>query len=301
MEGALWGIGSAIGFGFGDFTARFTSRRIGAESSLLAVLIIGFVGLTLLFFLPGAGAAAGRQFSAWVSGPGIWWSLGSGGANLFGLLCLYKALARGPISLAAPIVAAYPAAVLVYLVFLGYVLMPVHLGGIVATLGGVILLSRLAEGDAPTAASAGERPTETIRLAVFSMCGLALGLLCAQEVTELHGPLWGAWGRHGFGTMWLLAWMAARGQMPKFPRGIRLLLVLQALLEGAGSLFLFVAGTGGGRPLAAVFSSNFAAVVVVLGWLFLRERISLAQWLSMGVILAGVSVLALSPEVLPPG
>ena len=301
MEGALWGLGAAFGFGTGDFIARFTSRRMGAEASLLATLLLGFLGLSVWLFWPGAGLLEAHDFRGWLTGPGLLWSLASGAANVFGLLCLYKALARGPVSLAAPVVAAYPAVVLVCLVFLGFVPKPVHLGGIVATLGGVILLSRLAEADAPQSLSLqGETrsPTATIRLSVLSMCGVALGVLFSQEASELHGPLLGTWGMRGFGTLLLLAWFAVFvRRRAVFPRGIRMALVAQAFLEAAGSLCLLLSSMGEGRPLAAVFASTFAVVVALLGWLVLRERITLAQWLCMAVILAGVAILSLAPPM----
>ena len=301
MEGALWGLGAAFGFGTGDFIARFTSRRMGAEASLLAVLVLGFLGLSVWLFWPGAGHLERGDFRGWLAGPGLLWSIAAGAANVFGLLYLYKALARGPVSLAAPIVAAYPAVVLLYLIPLGFVPAPVHVGGIVATLGGVIMLSRLAEADQPQSLTMeGETrgPTETIRLAVFSMCGVALGVLFSQEASELHGPLLSTWGMRGFGSLWLLAWFfVCLRRRFAFPAGIRVALGMQALLEAAGSLFLLFSSIGEGRPLAAVFASTFAVVVALLGRLVLRERITPAQWLCMAVILFGVVILSLAPSM----
>ena len=301
MEGALWGLGAAFGFGTGDFIARFTSRRIGAEASLLMTIVLGFLGLSVWLFWPGAGLLQLYDFRGWLAGPGLLWSIAAGAANVFGLLCLYKALARGPVSLAAPVVAAYPAVVLVYLVPLGFVPQPVHLGGIVATLGGVIMLSRLAEADAPQSLSMqGETqgPTKTIRLAVFSMCGVALGVLFSQEASELHGPLLSTWGMRGSGSLWLLLWFAVFvRRRDVFPGGIRLALLAQAFLEAAGSLALLLSSIGEGRPLAAVFASTFAVVVALLGRIVLRERITPAQWLCMAVILLGVAILSLAPPM----
>ena len=295
MEGALWGLGAAFGFGTGDFIARFTSRRMGAEASLLVVVALGFLGLSLWLFWPGADLLQKSDFRGWLTGPGLWWSIASGVANVFGLLCLYKALARGPVSLAAPIVAGYPAVVLVCLVPFGFVPGPIHLGGIVATLGGVIVLSRISEGEAEQQR---QSPAATIRLSLYSMCSIGLGVLFSQEASELHGTLLSVWGMRGFGTLLLFLWLCLHlRQGVSVPAGIRVALGVQAFLEAGGSLCLLISSMGEGRPLAAVFASTFAVVVVLLGWLVLRERISPAQWLAMAVILGGVMILSVAPPM----
>lgn len=302
MEGAFWGIGAALGFGTGDFIARFTSRRMGAEASLLVVVFLGFAGLSIWLFWPGADNIERYDFYGWLTGPGLLWSMASGAVNVFGLLTLYMALARGPVSLAAPIVAAHPAVILLYLIPFGFVPAPAHILGIVLTMGGVAMLSRLAKVEQQKVdILKGETkgPGKTIRLSIFSMCGVGLGVLFSQEAAELHGPLLGGWGMRCFGFLWLALWVCGyKRQRVPFPKGIRLALVAQAILEAAGSVFLLVASIGEGRALAAVFASTFAVVVVLLGRLVLRERISKAQWLSMSVILLGVVVLTSSPSML---
>ena len=304
MEGAFWGIGAALGFGTGDFIARFTSRSIGAEASLLATVLIGFLGLSVWLFWPGSGYLEASDFHGWLTGSGLFLSMGCGAANVFGLLALYKALARGPVSLAAPIVAAYPAVVLLYLIPLGFVPGLIHLFGIITTLGGVAILSYLAEAEQPQVApatpntSAAPKPQQghgkTIRLSIYAMCGVALGVFLSQEVSLLHGSLLSVWSMRAFGTFWLLLWFMfyMRKSVPVPPKGIRLALVAQAILEAGGAICLLLASEGGGRPLAAVFASTFAVVVVLLGWIVLRERITPVQWLAMAVILLGVVTLS---------
>ena len=306
MEGAFWGIGAALGFGTGDFIARFTSRSIGAEASLLATVLIGFLGLSVWLFWPGSGHLEASDFYGWLTGSGLLISIATGAANVFGLLALYKALARGPVSLAAPIVAAYPAVVLLYLIPLGFIPGFVHLFGIVTTLGGVAVLSYLAEAEQPQVAPAtpnadasdAPKPQEghgkTIRLSIYSMCGVALGVLLSQEVSLLHGSLLSVWSMRAFGTFFLLLWFVfyIRKSVAVPSRGIGLALIAQAILEAAGAIALLLASEGGGRPLAAVFASTFAVVVVLLGWIVLRERITPVQWIAMAVILFGVVTLS---------
>ena len=298
MEGAFWGLGAAFGFGVGDFIARFTSRRMGAELSLLVVIFLGFAGFSVWLFWHEANLLQEGNFRNFLTSIGLPLAIASGATNVFGLLALYKALARGPVSLAAPIVSAYPAVVLLYLLPFGFVPGAIHLFGIVATLGGVAVLSRLAQPQKQgREGSPQESLVPTIRISLISMCLIALGVLLSQEVALLHGPVLSTWAMRGFGFLFILACVLffhrddlASGSLA--PRGIRIALIVQAALEAGGSLCLLLSSEGDGRPLAAVFASTFAVVVVLLGWIVLRERITFAQWISMAVILLGVMILS---------
>ena len=297
MEGVLWGLGAALGYGVGDFIARFTSRRMGAEVSLLAVIFLGFAGFSVWLFWPTASLLQESNFHNFFNGVGLPIAIASGATNVFGLLALYKALARGPVSLAAPIVSAYPAVVLLYLLPFGFIPGAIHLFGIVATLGGVAMLSRLAHAQEAQGEISQESFVPTIQLSLIAMCLLALGVLLSQEVALLHGAIFATWAMRGFGFLFILAWLLLchREDLARTglaPRGIQIALVAQATLEAGGSLFLLLSSEGDGRPLAAVFASTFAVVVVLLGWIILRERITLAQWASMAVILLGVMILS---------
>ena len=297
MEGVLWGLGAALGYGVGDFIARFTSRRMGAEVSLLVVIFLGFAGFSAWLFWPTASLLQESNFHSFFNGVGLPIAIASGATNVFGLLALYKALARGPVSLAAPIVSAYPAVVLLYLLPFGFIPGAIHLFGIVATLGGVAMLSRLAHAQEAQGEISQESFVPTIQLSLIAMCLLALGVLLSQEVALLHGAIFATWAMRGFGFLFILAWLLLchREDLTRTglaPRDIQIALVAQATLEAGGSLFLLLSSEGDGRPLAAVFASTFAVVVVLLGWIILRERITLAQWASMAVILLGVMILS---------
>ena len=107
---AVWGILSALAFGTADFLARFTSRQFGHHPSLLITLLIG-----TLVFTP-----------VWLVQPAaIWQMKGVSLIVLHGvffasaMLLLYKVLARGPINVVAPVVAAHPIFIILFAVFLG--------------------------------------------------------------------------------------------------------------------------------------------------------------------------------------
>ena len=106
MGGVLWGCVSALCLGSADFMARFGTRALGARSVYLFVLAVGAAALTVVVVASGA--------------PLVWSPAGYALSALHGLsvvvmsVLLYTALARGPISMVAPIVAAHPVLVLAF-------------------------------------------------------------------------------------------------------------------------------------------------------------------------------------------
>ena len=106
MGGVLWGCLSALCLGSADFMARFGTRAFGARSVYLVVLAIGGTLLTV------AVLASGTPI-VW-SPPGLALSALHGVSVVVMSVLLYTALARGPISMVAPIVAAHPVLVLAF-------------------------------------------------------------------------------------------------------------------------------------------------------------------------------------------
>jgi len=111
MISALLGLGSAFGLGAADFMARFSARALGATLNYAAVLLIGALAATVWLF------AAGTEL--------VWSPLGYTLAVAHGIavavMCvlLYMGIARGPIAVVVPIVAAHPALVLLVNVLMG--------------------------------------------------------------------------------------------------------------------------------------------------------------------------------------
>jgi drug/metabolite transporter (DMT)-like permease len=97
----LLGLGAALGYGAADFLGGAASRR----SSVLRVLLLSMpVGLVLL--LATAVLTTGPP-----TGDGVAWGLAAGLAGATGILTFYHALAKGPMSVVAP-VSALAAAIL---------------------------------------------------------------------------------------------------------------------------------------------------------------------------------------------
>ena len=86
--------------------------------------------------------------------------------------------------------------------------------------------------------------------------------------------------------------LASRQSAAPPARRAALLIVVIALLD----TLAFAANNLGMESeqvsVVAVLSSMFAAVTVLLAWIFLHERIRWGQWLGLGLILAGILLVS---------
>jgi transporter family protein len=95
--------------------------------------------------------------------------------------------------------------------------------------------------------------------------------------------------------VWLLIFVTAAGKWPSDPPSSRavLFLVLSGLATGASWLCYFRAIQAGDVSKVAPVDKLSVVLVAVFAVIFLRERLSLREWLGVGLVAAGVLVLAL--------
>jgi uncharacterized membrane protein len=103
----LWGASAAISLGFADFLARFTGRSVGVAASFLAVSLIGLGALLLFMWLRGDSMLWHNPDAVLLTGLGL--LAAAGVSSAVATILLYEALAKGPVSLASPVVSSYPA------------------------------------------------------------------------------------------------------------------------------------------------------------------------------------------------
>jgi len=101
MNSVLLGLVAALTWGLNDFIARFPARVVGPIPTVLAVTFTGLLVLSAWLLLDG-----GTIRIVW---PSLWLVALSGVCFTFGTLSLCALLARGPMSLVAPIAGSFPA------------------------------------------------------------------------------------------------------------------------------------------------------------------------------------------------
>ena len=286
MSGIFWGLLSSLGYGTADFIARFSSRKIGASSVVFGVFLTGSILMTAYIMLlgPGFDLAADR----------FWLLPLAGIANMAMLMLLYLALARGPIGIAAPIVASHPGLVLIILAFLGVIPSLLEIIGLIFIVLGVIFLSRqtahLTSGHDEEMDQA--YINKTALIAAGGSIAYALQVVVSQEAALVFGPYQAAWGTRFFGLIAISLLLLRQGVKPSISPCWWLVIVAQGFLDVIGILSLTLGSLGQDRVVVAILSSTFAVVTVLLARIFIKEPVSKLQWLAIIIIVAGIAIIS---------
>lgn len=289
MNAALWGAASAIAFGVADFLGRFTGRALGPRNAMLGLMLVGAVVLSL--YGVGAGLAV-----AWAPAtlPVL---LAAGVSAMAAPLLFYRSLTQGPISLVAPIAAAYPALVVPVEVAFGARPEPLAWAAMAATLLGTVVVARTAGEDPDARVAADPRNRRrAIVTAVAAGCLFAVALLTGRQAVAAYGEVETLWFGRVIGLLTLLAVLVATRRRPAVPVRWWPVVAVQGLVEASAYLFFYVGSQGEGGPAAAVASSAFMVVGVLLGRVFLRERVSPGCWAGILLVFGGVAALSGQPS-----
>jgi drug/metabolite transporter (DMT)-like permease len=278
MLSILFGMLSAISWGAGDFAGGLASRKLGAYR---AVLYADFFGLVLI------GIALGLYREA-VPPPGAFIYASIGGAlGSVGLLLLYYSLARGQMSIAAPVSA------------LSAGLLPVIVGAItegipdwVQLLGfGLALLAiwLISSGQGFHVESLAD-----LRLPILAGLGFGSYFIFIHYATqETNSILWTMVISRLAGTVLLLVVVLARRESLGVPRDAWTVVFFNAALDVGGNFFYILASQLGRLDVAAVLSSLYPGSTVLLAWLLLKERLSLQQWIGIAAALVAIVLFTL--------
>ncbi|MCP4389754.1 MAG: DMT family transporter [Gammaproteobacteria bacterium] len=284
MSGYLWGMISALGYGTGDFVARFTGKALGANTAVFGVFLTGSLLLSVSFlFFP-----AEINFS-WHN---AWLLALAGIANMLMLVLLFTALARGPISIAAPIVASHPALILVILLLLGVIPTMMEMVGLVVVILGVAFLSRQTAHFTASDEMTPAYLQKTIFIALAANVAYAVQVIAAQQIAIEYGSLQAAWATRVFGLLAILIVFVGKGERIVIPIRWWPIVIVHGCLDAAGVFALVLGSLSSGRIAAAVISSAFPVVTVLLASLFIKEAVSGKQWIAIAIIVAGVALIS---------
>jgi len=164
----------------------------------------------------------------------------------------------------------------------------------------VVVVARGGGGVEPghATASVGPSPSRrrTTAASVAAAIAFAAVISTTQEVVPAVGTLQTLWVPRAVALVVLAAVLTvgwARGRpRPAIPRRWWPVLTIQAGLDIGGYLALYLASSGPNPEIAAMASSAYYVVTVLLGRVILKERVSLPQMGGIGLVFAGVLLLS---------
>jgi drug/metabolite transporter (DMT)-like permease len=286
MIAAALALVASVLYGAGDFLAGMAARR----TSLPAVIAISqLVGLVLSV------AAALLLGSAQVSATDLEWGALGGIATIASGFLLFGALARGSMSVVAPITAICAIALPVLAGWaLGERLALLRLLGIGLALVAVVLIGLEGRDGEDPATARRATPPAALLMALGAGVGIAAFYVCLQRTAPAAG-LWPLAATRAVSGMvvagiWLLALGRRRSTLPPSP--VLLLALASGALDIAANAFYLLAVRQGQLGIVATLASLYPASTVLLAYLVIGEAIRRVQ--AAGLAAAAVAILLIT-------
>lgn len=280
MGALTLGLIAAFAWGLHDILVRRVSQSTPLMASLLAVLIAGTVFQAVIMGATGA-------FTS-VSGAAAGYAALSGVFFLIASLGLYGAFQRGPVRLVSPIIASYPILSVGWAAFSGVSVSLLEWLAVLAIITGVSVVAALSDD------SDGEVPPKgrTILYAVIAAIGFAGTFAMGQLAAGMSHDLPVVMITRAVAIVLLLGVIAAKS-LPYWPGKKALpVLALMGVMDGIALICVLSAGGLPDAQYAAVASSVFGLLTIVMAWAFLKERMTPPQWGGCLLTFAAIGYLA---------
>ncbi len=289
MTPGLFGAIAALSWGSADFIARFTGRAIGHLQALFGMFLIGATALSAIIWL--------QQLPLIWEASGWWLLLISGIGIMLATLLLYWGLARGPVTIVAPIVGSYPLFNVCLAIFTGAETGAVQWLATGLVLSGIWLVARASSNFSTD--SIDEDPLyskselgKTIWIALAAALSFGISIAAVQSASVIYGEVQTVCITRWIGLLFMLFIFFGKREAPRVPMVWWPLITVQGFLD-AGAYLSIAAGSQGSDPqVTAVAASAFGAVTVVLARIFLREQMSWGQWAGVILVVIGVGVIS---------
>lgn len=271
---ALFALGAAAAWGSGDFSGGLAVKRHNVYSVLLAAQLISAVPLLVLVL---SFESVVPRIDDLLLG-----ALG-GVCGMIGLLNLYLGLAKGRMTIVAPLTAIV-ASVIPVVVGLLSDGMPTNVQamGFVIALVAVWFLS-----------SDGRRLEATpveLRFALLSGIGFAAFFVSLDQVSG-ETTLWPIWAARVASLIALSFFTVIYGKWRAPARSLLPIIALAGLFDVAGNYFFVMAAQAGRLDIATIISSLYPAITVMLAWLIFKERLKLQQGFGVAAALIAIVMI----------
>ena len=268
------GVLCALAWGLPEVQLARAARNLGIVPTVIGSIVIGLVVTSPIIFFSGG--------LPHITGKGAVLIIGMGILTLAGYLVGFSAFQKGKLTIVAPTIACEGAVAALFAILLGetmdtrvLLLLPVAVIGVVLA----------AMGTSEEGQSSG-----ALRAAFAALIWGGI-LTMAAPVADEVGVIW------GFVLVRVVALLLA------LPIGIKMGVTANARFDwknvaawGIGdsiaSLLYVAAADRGPVAVAGVLAAQFATVGVIVGMVFMKERLRLRQWVGIVTVIAAVTAIA---------
>lgn len=287
MVAILGGFAAACSWAIATLASSRSSRMIGPWSVLGWVMTVGLaVAIVPALLVPPTD----------LDTPEVVGLVAVGLCQNVGLLLAYYALQVGRVSIVAPITATEGALAAALAVILGEPL-AISTAIVLALIAvGVVMaaVERTNEDqvvDPSRTARDLANPRRAILLAMAAAAVFSVGLVLSGRLGAAGiPPLWVIVASRSVGVLLIALPLVLRRQF-KLTRAAVPLVLISGVLEAAGS-GVYVIAASSDIAVAAVLSSQFAAIVAVGGFLLFGERLQRIQVAGIVLIMVGITILS---------
>lgn len=280
MSAIVLGLIAAASWGFHDFCVRFISQKVPISACITVVFVAGLLFQIVLILGTGRIAPVPTEAFAPIVGAGIAFAIANFG--------LYGAFQRGPVWLAAPLVACFSVIAVGWSALDGAAIMPMQWLAVLAILFGIAIVAILSDDTDDSAPAKGP----TVFYALVAAVAFSTTFKFGQAVTELSNEMMSALATRLIAIVTIVSVFVAL-RLPFWPGKKNLwLLGIMGIADGIAILAVVSAGGLRDAQYAAVATSMYGLPTIWLASMFLKERINLKQWIGCIVAFAGVGYLA---------
>lgn len=275
------GIVAAMAWGIHDFLVRFITQKNAIGTCIFFVLLVGLIAQTGLTLATDDLAPITRATAALATGAGLSFTVA--------VFSLYAAFQRGPVWLAAPIVACFSILSVGYAALIGTPITAAHWVAVLVILSGIGIVSFFAN-DAQT-----EFPSKglTVLYAATTAISFTATFEFGQALTVASNEMQSAMLTRAV-TLCLTIGILILFRIPFWPdRRAMPVLVVMGLTDCIAILALVSAGHVPNAQYTAVATSMYGLPAIWLASVFLGERMTSTQWIGCLIAFFGLAYIAL--------
>lgn len=281
-----FGLLAALSYGIADFAGGLVSKRNEVLRVVLISQIFGTVPLVISFPLLNDGV---------MSSGALAWGVGAGVAGATGVVLLYRGLARGRMSVVAPITAVEAAIVpVLFGLAIGERPSGIAVTGIAIALAAVTLITATPVTSTPGGAETAI-PIEPVGSGVPEALGAGLAFGVFFILLDGAGDASGMWPLLAMraGSLAIVALAAAATRVTMHPApGTLAGIAIAGLLDVAANVFYLLSTRHGLLSIVAVITSMYPAATVLLARLVLNERLARSQLAGLACAAIGIAFIA---------